>query len=207
MNISRHLPQAETSIILIGPIGAGKTTVGRLLAEKLDWPLCSVDNVREAYYQAVGYDETLAAQIAASDEGIWGVLRYSKPFEAQLVARVLADHQGVIDFGASNSVYDDETLLGQVASVLKPYPNVVLLLPSPDLTESVAILKNRLTRMLTAAGKAFTDDLFVLNEYFVRHPANQQLAKLVVYTQDKTPEAICVEMGQKLVGVPKIAAA
>lgn len=188
----------DPTIILIGPLGAGKTTVGYLLAQRLDLPFCSIDNVRDAYYQQVGYDKTLAAQIAGS-QGIPGVLRYSKPFEAQMVEKVLADRHGIIDFGASNSVYEEQDLFARVENALAPYPNVILLLPSPDADESSAILKNRLTRMLTEAGKEFTDELFELNEYFVRHPSNYRLAKLVMYTRDKTPEEICDELVQKLV--------
>jgi hypothetical protein len=111
----------------------------------------------------------------------------------------LADHHGLIDFGASNSVYEDPALFSRVENALAPYPNVILLLPSPDPDESVEILKNRLIRMLTEAGKEFTDELFELNEYFVKHPSNRQLAKLVIYTKDKTPEKICDEILLKLV--------
>jgi shikimate kinase len=182
------------TIILIGPLAAGKTTVGRLLAEKLDLPFCSLDAVREAYYRQVGYDQTFAARIAASDQGLQGVLRYSKPFEARMVEMVLRDHHGVVDFGASNSVYEDRELFARVEKALEPYRNVILLLPSPDLDESVQILKSRLTRMLTEARKEFTEELFELNEYFVRHPSNQRLAKLVIYTKDKTPEEVCEEL-------------
>jgi shikimate kinase len=189
----------NSTIILIGPLGAGKTTVGRLLAEKLNLPFCSVDNARRVYYQEVGYDDTLASQIAASPQGLQGVLRYSKPFELQMVERVLADHHGVIDFGASNSVYDDEDLFTRVENALAPYPNVILLLPSQVLDESVEILRNRLTRMLIEAGKEFTEELFELNEYFVKHPSNRRLAKLIIYTQDRTPEEIRDEIVQKLV--------
>jgi shikimate kinase len=189
----------NSTLILIGPLGAGKTTVGHLLAERLDLPFCSVDDARPAYYRNVGYDLAFASQIAASDQGIQGVLRYSKPFEAQMVEQVLTDHHGIIDFGASNSVYDDKDLFGRVENALAPYPHVILLLPSPDLEESVAILRNRLTRMLTEARKDYRDELFELNEYFVRHPSNHQLAKRVLYTKDKTPENICDEIVQILV--------
>jgi shikimate kinase len=190
--------QMNAAVVLIGPLGAGKTTVGRLLAEKLDLPFCSVDQVRRDYYQQVGYDETLASQIAASGQGIRGLLRYSKPFEAQMVERILADHHGIIDFGASNSVYEDRDLFARVETALAPCPHVILLLPSPDLDESAEILKSRLIRMLTEAGKEFTDELFELNEYFVKHPSNHRLAKLVVYTKDRTPENICDELVQKI---------
>jgi hypothetical protein len=53
--------------------------------------------------------------------------------------------------------------------------------------------------MLTEARKDYRDELFELNEYFVRHPSNHQLAKRVLYTKDKTPENICDEIVQKLV--------
>ena len=188
----------NATIILIGPLGAGKSTIGRLLADKLDLPLCTVDHVRQAYYEEVGYDEVLAAEIAASDQGIQGVIRYSKPFEFQMVQRVLAEHHGIIDFGASNSVYDDTDLMAQVELVLAPFPNVILLLPSADVEESAAILKKRLIRMLNEAGKEFTDELFELNRYFIEHPSNYQLANLIIYTKDKTPEAICEEILQRL---------
>lgn len=189
----------NSTIILIGPLGAGKTTVGQLLADKLDLPFCSVDKVREEYFQKVGYDKTLASEIAKSDQGIQGLLRYSKPFEAQMIEKVLADHHGIIDFGASNSVYDDQALFTRIESALAPYPNVILLLPSSAVDESVEILKNRLTKMLTEEGKEFTDELFELNEYFVKNPANHQLAKLIIYTKDKMPEQICDEIVQRLV--------
>jgi shikimate kinase len=188
----------SSTILLIGPLGAGKTTVGQLLAERLGLPFCSVDQVRDAYYKNVGYDQAFASQIAASEQGIPGLLRYSKPFEAKMVQQVLADHHGVIDFGASNSVYDDKVLFARVEKTLAPYPNVILLLPSQDLDESAEILKRRLTQMLTGAGKEFTDELFELNEYFIRHPSNHRLAKRVSYTKDKTPEEICDEIVQKL---------
>jgi shikimate kinase len=189
----------DSTVILIGPLGAGKTTVGRLAAKKLALPFCSVDTLRRAYYQKVGYDETLASKIAASGQGIQGVLRYSKPFEAEMIEQVLAEHHGVIDFGASNSVYEDPDLFARVRGALAPYLHVILLLPSPDPEESIAILKDRLTRMLTEAGKSYSDELFELNEYFVKHPSNQQLARQVIYTKDKTPEEVCDELVEKLV--------
>ncbi len=188
----------NATIILIGPLGAGKTTIGRLLAEKLNLSLCSVDEVRWDYYQQVGYDETVAAQLAASEQGVRGVLRYSQPFDAQMIERILVDHHGIVDFGASNSIYDDDALIARVEHALAPYPNVILLLPSPDMDESVEILKSRLIRMLTEAGKAFTEELFELNEYFVRHPANYRFAKQIVYTKDKAPVEIRDELVQKL---------
>jgi hypothetical protein len=41
-------------------------------------------------------------------------------------------------------------------------------------------------------------ELFELNECFVKHPSNQRLAKVVIYTKDRTPEVICDELVHKL---------
>jgi hypothetical protein len=141
----------------------------------------------------------MASQIAASEQGIQGLMDYSKPFEAQMIEKVLADHHGIIDFGASNSVYDDHDLLAQVKNTLASYPNVVLLVPSPDPDESAKILKKRLVQMLNEAGKEFSNELFELNKYFITHPSNYQLATLILYTWEKKPEEICDELVLKLV--------
>ena len=190
----------KPTIILIGPLGVGKSTVGHILAEKLGLPKCSVDLVRWKYYDEIGFDKAVASKLAESDQGIRGQLRYSEPFDAHAIERILADHgQGVIDFGASNSVYEDQYLLARVENILTPYPNVILLLPSSDLDESVEILNARLTQMLKARGEEISNELFDLNEHFIKHPSSHRLAKLVIYTKDKTPEEICNEILQSLV--------
>ena len=181
----------QTDIILIGPISAGKSTVGALLAEKLRMPQLSMDEVRWDYYKEIGFVEEAQKEIAEK-HGFKGLLDYWKPFEAHAVARLLEDHQGyVFDFGAGHSVYDDEQLFGRVASVLEPYDNVILLLPSPDLDESVRIVRERFLHDHEMDG---VFDGFDLHEYFVRHPSNQRLAKYVVYTDGKSPQETCDEI-------------
>ena len=80
----------------------------------------------------------------------------------------------VMDFGAGHSVYEDEALFARVEAALEPYPNVILLLPSPDLDESVAILNARFRRLLESEGVPIDERLFGVNERFVRHPSNHQ---------------------------------
>jgi shikimate kinase len=55
------------AIVLIGPIAAGKTTMGRLLAGKLGVPFCPIDDVRPAYYQEAGYDQRVASAAILKD--------------------------------------------------------------------------------------------------------------------------------------------
>src|SRR4051812_30428261 len=116
-----------SDIILIGPIGTGKSTVGKLLAEKLGIPQRSMDDVRFGYYKEINYDEEVARQIREI-EGFEALYRYWKPFEAYAVERILSETgNGVIDFGAGHSVYEDEDLFKRVQRVLAPYIHVVLI--------------------------------------------------------------------------------
>ena len=43
-------------VILIGPIRAGKSTVGKLLAEELNLPQRSLDVILDSYLDRIGYD-------------------------------------------------------------------------------------------------------------------------------------------------------
>jgi shikimate kinase len=168
-------------VILIGPMGAGKSTQGKLLAAALGLPQCSMDEVRWDYYREIGFDDEKQREIGRK-EGFGGIYRYWKPFEAHAVERLLADHHDcVIDFGAGHSVFEDGELFERVRKALAPHPNVVLLLPSPGLEESIRVLHNR-------NGGGPPPGEFDLNSHFVRHHSNYDLAKIVVYTEGTTPE-------------------
>jgi shikimate kinase len=182
-------------IILIGPMGAGKTTIGKLLSERLGLLNISLDEIRQLYYDEAGYDNDTAKQIH-NERGMAGILEYWKPFEAHSVERVLQDYdECVIDFGAGHSVYDDEVLFTKVKEALEPYPNVVLLLPSVDQEESIQILN---TRIPSDAPPEIIPWYKEMNAYFVHHHANRDLAKIVIYTQNKTPDETCDEIIGKL---------
>jgi shikimate kinase len=177
-------------VILIGPIGVGKSTLGKLVAASLGLPRISQDDIRFRYYQEIGYDEAVARQRYATD-GFWGLYRYWKPFEAHAVERVLAEHANcVVDFGAGHSVYEDETLLARVKHVLAPYPNVILVLPSADLATSLDVLRDRQPSLREIAPD--------INEHFLTHRSNFELATFVVYTADRTPEDTCAEILQRI---------
>lgn len=191
---------ANSTIILIGPIRAGKSTVAKLLAEKLRLPNLSLDEERWKYYEEIGYSNTEATRIAKSEAGMVGLIEYWKPFEAHMVERVLSDHRGhVIDFGAGHSVYEDEGLFSRVQSALAPYPNVILLMPSPDLEESVSILNERFRTLLMEEVGEVDPRLLEMNEQLIRHPSNYILARMVIYTNDRTPDETCAEILQRLV--------
>jgi hypothetical protein len=172
-----------SDIILIGPVTAGKSTLGKLLAQKLKLPQCSLDDLRWKYYEEIHYDEEFAKQLKEK-EGFLALYRYCKPFEAYTVERFLSEHSNcVIDFGAGHSVYENDELFKRVKRVLDPYNNVVLILPSPDLDDSVQILNEQTG--------GFVSNGFDFHEHFVKHHSNHDLAKITVYTKGKSPEETC----------------
>ena len=170
-------------IILIGPIGSGKSTIAALLSKRLGLPRRSMDEVRWKYYDEIGYDRDLARQ-KRTEEGLWGLYRYWKSFDAYAVKRLLESFRDcVFDLGGAHSVYEDDGLFEQVRETLAPYAHIILLLPSPNLDESVQILNSR--------DNSIPIEQREINEHFVRHHSNYDLAKHVVYTKGKTPEETC----------------
>jgi shikimate kinase len=188
-----------STIILIGPLCAGKSSTSRLLAERLGIERYELDELRWDYYREIGYDEETASMLENGPEGLPGLSRYWKPFEAHAVERVLSDYKNcVIDFGAGHSVYEDEALFARVQQALSPFEHVILLLPSPDLDDSIAIVNSRLSRLLEQVAGKVNPVALQLNETFVKHPSNQRLAKMTIYTLDRTPEEVCNEIVQKI---------
>jgi shikimate kinase len=184
-NILAHITYGELPtmpIILIGPPAVGKSTVSQLLAAQLDVPLYALDVQERNYPPELGYDPDRASQFFQT-QGIRGLWRYEQPFLVTHLGQLIRDAQdGIIDFGAGHSVFEDETDLAQAQQALAPYPSVVLLLPSPDLDQSIRILKER---------PRSTTNGVDTNRYLIEHPAYADLATIGVYTEGQTPEETC----------------
>jgi adenylate kinase family enzyme len=184
----------RSAILLIGPLCAGKSTIGQLLAEKLGLPQCSVDALPLEYLTTRGLDLD-RVELLRSTEGWLAAYRYLQEVGVRVVESLLAEYQQrVIDFGAPYTTYADNLLLARVKQAFAPYQNVVLLLPSPDLDQATKIVKERMSargghaelRRLLSGLRAETGVDY--EELYVKHHSNFQLAQVVVYTAGKSPE-------------------
>jgi shikimate kinase len=172
-------------VILIGPCGAGKSTVARLLSDHLGLPNVSMDDLCQNYYSEAPEREFVRparGSDVAYPQG-WIENRWK---DLYALKRLLSEHGDcVFDLGAGHSVYEDDDLLEQARSLLSPYQYVVLLLPSAEPGECIGILRNR---TLDSKDWDCVVEGFDFHEHFVRHPSNRSLAKHVVFTKERSPE-------------------
>lgn len=186
------------ALALIGPIRAGKSTVAPLLSERLGLPYVELDRLRWDYYPLVGYDAAHAQSIQET-AGWLGVVEYAKPFDVAMIEQAVSEHLPcVMDFGGGHSVYADGALLARVARSLAAFDHVVLLLPSADVAESIAITNARIMETVKRNGSTLDPRLLELNEHFIHHPANSQLATLTIYTSEQTPDQTCAEIVRRI---------
>ena len=178
-----------SNIILIGPPFSGKSTLGKLLAQKLDRPNISFDEIRWHYFKEIGYDEDLAACLRQKG-GFLSLVAYWSQFNAYGIERLLQEHQNcVIDLGGGPIVFENSLSSAQIQKALEPFPYVIRLLPSPDLERSVEVLQKRASHLIGTNAQGFN-----WSRFFVSHKKNQRLAKFEVFTDGKTPEESCADI-------------
>lgn len=177
------------TIILIGPEGSGKSTIGKLIADSELKELYSLDRHRDALYAPYGYDKALADKIY-DEQGLWPFYEHWKTFEFQAVTHILQNaskegeefHAKILDFGAGHSVYEKPEQLANIEELMKPFHNVILLLPCEDVEAALKITEARRGHELG------------LNRHFLEHESNSRLAKHIIYTHNKTPQQCANEV-------------
>jgi shikimate kinase len=179
-------------VVLIGPFGAGKSTIGDLIAGRLGLHSVSLD-LHGYYYRELGFDKEEFMRHSGSD--LYNGDLYFQTFFPAAVERLLTEHHNcVFDLGAGHTVYEDEALFARVQRALAPFPNVVLVLPSPDPEVSIRVLRER--EQQRQANPRFLSGDFDYFGHWIRSHCNYDLAKITVYTEGMTPEGTAEEVLQ-----------
>ena len=172
-------------IILIGPMKAGKTTVGRLLAEQLGCLFSSLDVLETRYAREVGYSERLADEIRAK-QGVHAWYEYRRTHFDHVVLRFLQDQRsGVLELGGGHPILPTPDQQLRVNLALASYANIFLLIPDRNLNRSRFILLER-----QKPDRRNPD----LNELLLADRRYFELARHVIYTYSSTPEESCDEI-------------
>lgn len=168
------------SVLFTGPCGVGKTTIGRLTAEKLDMPFYDLDELRGRLYAGTGYSRWKAWLAARREVEAW--YAYQKPYELASARRALEEYPGaLIALGGGQSVYEGDMAREYLKLVKKA--KVILLLPYKDRERPLALLDR------WVPGK----DARKLNRLFVDAPTNFQGADEIIYTGERPPEEVAEE--------------
>ena len=177
--------EMSSTIILIGPIGVGKTTQAKLLSHHLSLPRCSYDEVKGKCWKEQGLTKGDAEEIER-EKGTYAMLSYMNEFKAETVASIVADHPGyVIDFGGGAQTFDEPHQVAKVVDAFEAVNNVFLLLPSPNVEESINALPG-------------LKENLAINAYLIIHPTNAIYAKKTVFTLGKSSEQVMDEIIENL---------
>ncbi len=172
-------------IILLGPPAVGKTTTAKLLSEKLDKPLVSIDDYRFDYYREIGYDDQ-HMKLLLEKAGIMAIYQYGKIFDAYSIERLLSDHRDCIfDFGGGTNASGIKFEADRIKNALKPYKNIFLLFPCADKKEALKFIFER---------RNFSQNQKILMEHLVFDESIFSLAKHTIFVKGKSPEDIYNEI-------------
>ncbi|MFG2499127.1 shikimate kinase [Streptomyces sp. NPDC048441] len=153
-------------IVLVGPMGVGKSTVGALLAERL----------------GTVYRDTDADIVAAQGREIADIFvdegePHFRDLEREAVRTALAEHEGILALGGG-SILDEST-----RALLAPHPVVYL---SMDVEEAVKRTGLNVARPLLAVNprKQWRELMDARRHLYA------EVARAVVATDDRTPEEV-----------------
>jgi hypothetical protein len=182
-------------LILIGPTGAGKSTLGLLLADRLKLPSISMDGIAEPYYNECNFGIAVFQKLRA-EQGFLATHRQWEPVRVHAIERVLSEcGRVVLDLGAGHTHYEDPMMFDRVKQAISSCPNIILLLPCADLDRSVCSLKER---CIAERGVDWVQDGYDFIEHWVKDSCNHDLATMTIFTEGKTPMETCEEILKRI---------
>jgi shikimate kinase len=173
---SPHLASHLDRIVLTGFMGSGKTTTGRLLAERLGWTFLDLDHEIEAR-QALASDPALTVPAIFALHGE----PHFRRLEARALATLLGRSHVVIALGGGapeelgNRLLLEQTPRTAVIHLAAPFD--VLL----DRCRAQAVQPN------AAARPNLADTDHALTRYLHRRPLYDRLAAHTIHTATQTP--------------------
>ncbi len=189
----------QNTIILMGPMATGKSTIALRLSQTLGRPNIPIDRIKWYYRFKNGYDLKTSKEILLND-GFEYLLKYiDKYFTISDLSKVLNEFSGIIDFGATDAFAETNSeKLYLLGNLLQPYEHVFLILPSKHEKKSSKILHDRLnSRYQHHPIKSKVLDSYIsMNEKFLNADSYRSLAKHTVFIEDRNVDEVVAEIRQ-----------
>lgn len=178
-------------VALIGPAGAGKSTIGALVANRLGRRFVDVDDVGHRYYDGAGQPlDDLVERVA--NEGFAMAHRWWQPARLAAASAIGDFPEAVIAFGAGHSHFEDDSYVTAIRLAFGA-AFVVLLLPSKDPAQSVRVLRQRCMR---DKGSDWVRDGHDYLVEWTHSSQNAALADCVVYGEGRKATEIAEAVAQ-----------
>lgn len=161
-------------VVLVGPMGAGKTTVARLLADAWDLPVRDTD---ADIVESTGRE--ISDIFVESGEDVF------RELEVAAVATALAEHDGVLALGGG------AVMRGETRALLDGVPVVFLRVGLTDAVKRVGLGVGRPMLLGNVRSRIKT----LLDE---RTPVYESVATHVVETDGRTPDEVAAEIVELL---------
>lgn len=171
-------------MVLVGPAGTGKTTLGLELSARTRRPFVDLDAVAEGYYEEMGWsiarlNERIAVVGRVAAETEW------EPARAHAVVQAVAENPGaILALGAGHTSFTDEELLCTVRTALSSCPDVVRILPSLDRNVSLTVLRERCNEN---KGRSWVVDGYDFLAHWLDDRGSELVATRTIYTDGETP--------------------
>lgn len=189
------------SIIMMGPLAVGKSTIALAISERINWKNYPVDRLKWFYRLKNGYDLALGTSIL-KENGFDALISYaSQYFGPKELKTIFSQFHGVIDLGATDTYCNDLQRYQDLKELFNPMKNSFLILPSPIREENEEILTKRLlTRYESHPFKETVLQSYIeKNNEFIKNATKYKFEKNKIYTKDRTVEDICDEVLSKTI--------